>query len=84
MFDVHGFKPVSFENLPHGGHGYPGRTLDTLLGSGLEFSRTSALPAKSFDAQAAARIRRRVRFGFGFLFAGVSVLLVTVGVLLSV
>ena len=83
MFDVHSFKPVSFENLPYGGHGYPGRTLDTLSGSGLEFARTSELTPKSFNSQTADRIHRGVRFAVASLFGGVVLVLLTVGVLLS-
>ncbi len=79
MFDVHGFKPVSFENQPYGGHGYPGRTLDTLSGSDLDVRPNNIIVSKRFDARTSSLIRRRVRFAVLGLLSALVLLFLTIG-----
>lgn len=62
MFDVHSFKPASFESQPYGGHGYPGRTLDTLSGTGLDVGPRREPSTAQLDERSAQKMRKLLKF----------------------
>lgn len=82
MLDVHGFKTASFEQQPYGGHGYPGRTYDTLSGTGLEIGLPNRQTDVLFSAAASRQIKRIVKVGLITLVAMTTLVFATVATIL--
>lgn len=73
--DSQGFNSRSFEHLPYGGHGYPGRTLDTLSGAGLDVRPSKNFTRAYFHPASGKKIEKVVKAAFLGLIVSVCSLL---------
>ena len=78
----HNFDRVGYEQYPFGGHGYPGPTIDTFRGAGVDLTHNEPRNLRLLSEHESRRISRLVKIGSVGLIAVATLLIATVAVIL--